>query len=59
MASKKSTVKTLTIFNSKLTVSEAKQLIKHKGPIMYPNTEHNRKAIASAIGHTLNKIRKV
>lgn len=49
---------TLTIWNTQLTPIEVKKLMSYKGAIQYPNTEHNRKAIAAHMDKHLTKLRK-
>ena len=54
---KKQSAKTLTIFNEKITLAEAKQIVNYKGPVMYPNTPHNRKMIAEEMHNILTQLR--
>lgn len=58
MAKKKNEYQSLVIFNEKLTTEEVKKLMSHKGPISYPNTEHNRIEIAKHIDNNLKNLRK-
>jgi hypothetical protein len=52
------TTPTLSTFNGELSEEEAKKIVSFKGQVMYPNTEHNRKIIASVIDKKLKALRK-
>jgi len=46
----------MTIFNNTLTKEEVSKLMNAKDGMNYPETEHNRKAIAEAIHNQLRKL---
>ena len=54
---KKQSIKTLTIFNDKITSLEAKKIVNYRGPVMYPNTAHNKKMIAAEMDSILKELR--
>lgn len=44
-------------FNKEITIEEARELVNSIN-MMYPDTEHNKKMIAIAIGEVLSELRK-
>ena len=47
--------KTMTTTNKKITIEEARELIKSVG-MTYPGTEHNKKMIAQAVREIIVKL---
>jgi hypothetical protein len=47
----------MTTFNEKLTIEEAAEILKFRGPVMFPKTSHNIKMMALLIDNQLKALR--